>query len=232
MDTASIIEQVGGDVQGPIALDPSDYGPWFKLMTREALSSDEQLGGRDIGSLNLEAALGLPGAENLDIHACVLKLNAWAERVRAFTAEHWDLFDRTPEKYENSPGGFRMMALATVLQKHLGVSYNMPFSEGDYNATDSRNHFVHGPLGGHGGTCVNLPVLYIAVGRRLGYPLKLVRAKDHFFARWEEPGGERFNIECTMRGFVRLDDQHFRDRPKPISELALRGGHYLRSLTP
>ena len=62
MDTASIIEQVGGDVQGPIALDPSDYGPWFKLMTREALSSDEQLGGRDIGSLNLEAALGLPGA--------------------------------------------------------------------------------------------------------------------------------------------------------------------------
>ena len=33
----------------------------------------------------------------------------------------------------------------------------------------------------------------MAVGRRLGYPLKLVTTKGHLFVRWEG-AGERFNI--------------------------------------
>ena len=94
-----------------------------------------------------------------------------------------------------------MSALVTCLQKHLGVYYNLSFSDGEYDATDSRNLFVHGILGGHGGTCVTMPVLYIAVGRRLGYPLYLARAREHLFARWEQPEGERFNVECTCPGF-------------------------------
>jgi hypothetical protein len=104
--------------------------------------------------------------------------------------------------------------------------------DGDYNATDSRNLFIHGILTGHGGTCVTMPVLYIAIGRRLGYPLKLVRAKEHFFARWEESGGERFNIESTSRGFTARDDDYYRAWPKPITDDEVRRGYYLRSLRP
>ena len=46
-----------------------------------------------------------------------------------------------------------------------------------------------------------MPILYIAIGRRLGYPLKLVHAHGHDFVRWDEPGGERFNIDATSPGF-------------------------------
>jgi hypothetical protein len=42
-------------------------------------------------------------------------------------------------------------------------------------------------------------VLYVAIGRRLGYPLKLVECKGHLFVRWED-AKERFNIEGTSRG--------------------------------
>jgi hypothetical protein len=51
---------------------------------------------------------------------------------------------------------------------------------------DPSKVFLHGLLGPERvGTCSSLPVLYVAVGRQLGYPLKLVTAKGHLFVRWE-----------------------------------------------
>jgi hypothetical protein len=232
MDTAAILAKMGRDAPEPIVIDTRAYGPWFRMMCSETTQTDQQLGGRDIGSLNLEAALGLPGAENLNLDACVQKLDAWAKQVGAFTQDHWHLFQRSPEEYDFSRGNFLMLALVTFLQKHLGVHYNLSFSEGDYNATDSRDLFLHGILSGHGGTCVTMPVLYIAIGRRLGYPLYLVRAKEHFFARWEEPDGERFNIECTSPGFRPLDDEYYHHRPKPLTAEDFRAGNFLRNLRP
>lgn len=62
-------------------------------------------------------------------------------------------------------------------------------------------------LGGRG-TCSSLPPLYVAIGRRLGYPLKLVKSFAHLFARWDNGAGERFNIECTARQFVSHPDEY------------------------
>jgi hypothetical protein len=75
-----------------------------------------------------------------------------------------------------------------------------------------------------------LPVLYAAVGRRLGYPLKLVTTKAHLFLRWED-GKERFNLEATGRGMNRYDDDHFKRWPFPVSEDEIRTEGYLKSLT-
>jgi hypothetical protein len=205
---------------------------WSIHVARLAELSDEELAKHDIASLNLHCARLLPGAEGIDDTACLRKLDEWARLVRLNT-EHWmKSFATEAEKCNHSRNRFRMMALVTVLQKNLGVKYYQPFSEGEYNATDSRNLFIHGPLNGHGGTCVTMPVLYIAVGRRLGYPLKLVRAHQHFFARWDDPGGERFNIECTCYGFHACDDNHYLTRPKPIPPALLDKGVYLKSLKP
>ncbi len=45
----------------------------------------------------------------------------------------------------------------------------------------------------------HMPVLYVAIGRRLGYPLELVTTKGHVFACWED-SNDRFNIEGTNEG--------------------------------
>ena len=80
------------------------------------------------------------------------------------------------------------------------------------------------------GTCSSMPVLYAAVGRRLGYPLKLVTTKAHLFLRWED-GKERFDLEATGRGMNRYDDEHFKRWPFPVSEEEIRTEGYLKSLT-
>jgi len=57
----------------------------------------------------------------------------------------------------------------------------------DVDFKNSRDLFLHGMVGSdNGGTCVSMPVLYVAVGRRLGYPMRLVLAKAHVFARWDD----------------------------------------------
>lgn len=77
-----------------------------------------------------------------------------------------------------------------------------------------------------------MPVLYVAVGRRLGYPLKLVNAKEHLFARWED-SKQKFNIECTSdKGINCFPDSEYRKWPYRISDAEMRSGMYLRSLTP
>ena len=96
---------------------------------------------------------------------------------------------------------------------------------------DPRTLFLYGLLDGHGGTCVTMPILYVAIGRRLEYPLYLVQAREHFFVRWEE-GGERFNIEATTLGFSPRDDDHFLRWPKPIRHEDVRLGLFLRNLEP
>ena len=81
------------------------------------------------------------------------------------------------------------------------------------------------------GTCSSMPVLYVALGRRLGYPLKLVTTKAHLFVRWEG-AGERFNLEATGRGMNRYDDAHFKQWPFPVTDEEIKAEGYLKSLTP
>jgi hypothetical protein len=77
-----------------------------------------------------------------------------------------------------------------------------------------------------------MPVLYVAIGRRLGYPMRLVLAKQHVFCRWDD-GQERFNIEGAGNGGVSyLPDEHYRSWPKPISDAEMKTGEFLKSLTP
>ena len=87
--------------------------------------------------------------------------------------------------------------------------------DAEFPLQDVQDLFLHGLVNGTGGTCVSMPVLYVAVGRRLGYPLKLVTTAEHTFLRWENAdSGERFNIEGTCRGYGRETDEHFRAWPR------------------
>jgi hypothetical protein len=133
-----------------------------------------------------------------------------------------------------------MMMLVTVLQQDLGIHYNpermqMPLepleSETKFFA-DSQDVFIHGLLGEkRSGTCSSMPVLYVAIGRRLGYPLKLVTTKAHLFVRWDE-GDKSFNIEGTSMGFQCYPDDEYRRWPVPISSDEEKTEVCLKCLTP
>jgi hypothetical protein len=188
--------------------------------------TEATLRNRDIAQLNLAAACGLPFTESLSVPELCAQVDDWAGIVEHATTR---MYRQRSRYMRYSDAQFRIMALITVLQRDLGVHYNLAFSEGEYDASDSRNLFLHGVLTGRGGTCVTLPVLYVAIGRRLGYPLFLVRAMEHLFCRWEGQG-DRFNIEATSPGFVSHADSWYLQHPKPLTEHALLTGRFLRNL--
>ncbi len=171
MTTTDVPAKMGYDSPRPMLPDRRQYGLWFRMMAPVTCLSDGQMAEQDIGQLNTQSALGLPGTDWLTlelVESYVEKLNDWAEQVREFTRQRQDSFERRPWEYENSPGQFRMLCLATYLYENLGVRYNQEFLRGEYDASDSRDVLLHGLPSGHGGTCATMPFVYIALGRRLG----------------------------------------------------------------
>jgi hypothetical protein len=200
---------------------------------------DKALATVEIARMNLLCGQGLPGAEGCDIQACLVTLEDIVKRVRSETERHQYRFRQNQGAFEHSEGFFRMLMLTVVLEEDCGVRYNPDRIGLTGNATghdeffaDSRDVFLHGLLGARRlGTCSSMPVLYVAVGRRLNYPLKLVTTKGHLFVRWE---GEReqFNVEATGHGLNRFDDDYYRRWPFPVTDEEVQAEGYLKSLTP
>jgi hypothetical protein len=205
---------------------------WKQLV----LASDEALASLDIIETNLACAAGLPGSETIHVALCKDRVDSFARYVSQFTEARIAQFHRKRQEYNNSEAYFRVLAMVTAVQRDLGVRYNQAKIPEDV-PLDVEDTFVHGILQGQGGTCASMPVLYVAVGRRLGYPLKLVAAQGkcgHLFCRWDEPGGERFNIEATNEGLSCHPDEFYRTG---LFEFAGRNGNaerfgLLKSMTP
>jgi len=200
-----------------------------------------ELGGVDIALMNLLCAERLPVAEDFRTRPCLDTLDQCAKWVESETKRHLYRLQRNPAEFNNSEGYFRVLMLITVLQQDFKVRYNpariaspeSPEPDAAFFA-DSKELFLHGIVGSRAmGTCISMPVFYVAVGRRLGYPMRLVTARAHLFARWESADGkERFNIEGTNQGLNTPEDNFYRKWPYPITEDEIRSGYYLKSLTP
>jgi hypothetical protein len=224
-----------------MAASPSSYGvpppkpnapPAKTLSLKELLAlPDDRLAEVDIATMNLACAEGLPGAEDIDHEAILQTLDAWSAGIGELTNKHADQFRKEPWVWDYSPGKFCAYELLAALQLYLGVHYNRE-QIANPNMKSSRDQFIHGPVLGTGGTCASLPVVYIAVGRRLGYPLRLAQAKSHYFVRWDDPNGEEFNIEGSGDGYAFYPDDHFREIPFKISDEELERGNYLQSMSP
>ncbi len=211
-------------------------GPGAAMSSHYALlaMSDEDLSAVDVAMMNLLCARGLPGTERLDQSVVLRKLDQWAEHVRLETERHlYRVSDpRYAEHYGHSEARLRAEFLVQVLQEDCGVRYNADRIR-DVDFSNAADLFIHGMIDNpNGGTCASMPVLYAAVGRRLGYPIRLVLAKQHVFCRWED-GQERFNIEGTAIGGVDFfPDDHYRTWPAPLSDRDVESGEFLRSLSP
>jgi hypothetical protein len=194
--------------------------------------SDQEIAQHDIAQWNLISAVGLSGLTEQQVPPLIARLDRWANRVRLETNRHLYRYRENPADYEDSEAYFRLLMLITVTQQDFGVHYNLGVMCDPVDQTNPEDWFVHGLLRGSGGTCASMPVLVVALGRRLGYPLKLVHAKEHVFARWDDPHGERRNFECAGRGLSSYPDEHYRKWPLPIDPSEIESYGLLDSLSP
>ena len=149
---------------------------------------------------------------NLDIAAYSQRIDLIADKARQLAQGTED-----PET--------RIRILNTVIHQMEGYHYDhSPFarSRQDY-------YFLNGILDTKQGTCYTIPLLYIAVAQRLGYPLYPVVAPDHMFVRYVDPSFTEQNIETTSGGKY-FPDQYYVEA-FAVSNRGLKSGSYLRTLT-
>jgi hypothetical protein len=192
----------------------------------------EQLEGIDIAVLNLAAGQGFPESQAFTIEEGCKALDKIADHIRKELERNKHLYDRNPKEFYGSRAYFSALLMVCALQEDAGIHYRYERIF-DYDYTEAGDSFLLGLLGpNRAGTCASMPILYVAVGRRLGFPLKLVSTQGHLFARWESPDGrQRFNIEGTGRGMISHDDAYYKKWPYPVDEGAIKNRGYLKSMT-
>ena len=201
--------------------------------------TDDQLASVDVALMNLLCTEGLPGGQKASTPECLSKLNELAEAVQRETVRNFHQFKENPGEFENSEQFFRVLLLNSVIGQDFGLRYNpekiaapslAAFNDQSFYE-EPDDVFLSGLLGEHRmGTCASMPVLCVAIGRKLGYPLKMVAAKGHLFFRWDD-GKTRMNFEST-NGIHSYPDSYYQQWPAPITDEEVQQGQYLRSLTP
>lgn len=163
------------------ALKPSTLGELLRIPPGE-------VGGVDVARMNLLCSAGLPGAEQVDIAAYLSTLDVWARDVAHATEASRHLLDDHPDILQNSEPLWQMYCLTRVLWQRHRVRYCPEEIDRSKDADWSmaNRHMLYGLIGPERiGTCASLPVLLVAVARRLGYPMKLVHSPGHVFCRWD-----------------------------------------------
>ena len=192
----------------------------------------------DIARMNILCAEGLPGSENLNIGETIATLDYWAQHIKSEIDRNFHHYWENPAYFYNSTNFYKMAMMAVVLYEDYNIRYNPkwispPGSErpDDHFFANSSDVLIHGLISDrHLGTCSSMPVLYIALGRRLSYPLKLVTTKQHLFIRWDSPM-EKFDMDATSKGVDHYDDSFYRQWPFPINDEEIKEEGYLKSLS-
>jgi len=96
--------------------------------------------------------------------------------------------------------------------------------------SDASNVHLAGLLRTCQGSCVSMPLIYLVIGRRFGFPVYLVAIGKHYFIRWEEPG-YRMNIETTQVDKVWVTDDDSAYVEEEGMTLEQVSGSELRNLT-
>ncbi|NOT02189.1 MAG: hypothetical protein HOP29_16390 [Phycisphaerales bacterium] len=188
-------------------------------MTDEALERIDPL------VINLAVARGVPELFDLDVARYVNTLDAWAAEIRFDTERHRYRFAADPEQFHHSEVEYRITWLASDINAVFKVDYDIA----DFDAADPGNLFLNGVIDRKLGTCVSMPMLYVALGWRLDYAIKPVAVPTHLFARWDD-GANRVNIEATGYGADNPDSLY--EGEYFVSDAMKTRGRLLQSLAP
>jgi len=153
----------------------------------------------DLVLANWLIAADIPELRSLTREAYFKQIESLTEQVRQ------DMATQASGRHRSNPNSpmCRAGAFAYAIHK-LGFAYNEEFHNEDLSPAETRalygdadNIFLVGLLRTHRGSCVSMPLIYLVIGQRLGFPICLVAIGKHYFIRWEEPGFY-VNIEPTI----------------------------------
>lgn len=195
---------------------------------------NQELGSVDPVVMNLVVAKGIPALGDLEIGRYVRLADQWAAdlhaRMPALEAE----FRQSPADWHNDLDFFWLGLICWYCDMMLGVAYR----EEQINAvqilyTDPNDLFLTGVMDSLRGTCANLPLLHVVLGRRIGLPVSLACVGSHLICRFDD-GVKTINIEATETGrggFSSQTDEYVLAKHK-VSAKAQECGSDLRAVTP
>lgn len=171
----------------------ADFARFAQLSVRDLVAmSDAELEAMDPLVMNMVVAKELPDLTGIDFAKYAKVVDGWAERIGKGLALSEAQESLTSPAYKADPDIWRAGGMAIALASpQLGIAYTR-----DVKMTNHADLFVPGLIDTKRGTCSNMPVLYMAVAHRLGWPLKAVVAADHMWCRWDD-GKKQFNLEAT-----------------------------------
>jgi hypothetical protein len=154
----------------------------------------------DLALANWLIAEDIPQFGDTSRKAFFASLDAMTERVRQEISKMQSCGWRGADP--KNPG-WRCRLFCNAIIK-LGFQYREEFRSEDLTAkqlkalySEADNIFLAGLLRSRSGSCVSMPLIYLVLAQRLGFPVYLVTVGKHYFVRWEEPG-YRMNIEPTI----------------------------------
>jgi regulator of sirC expression with transglutaminase-like and TPR domain len=150
-----------------------------------------------------------------------IEVVAYSARIDALAAEARQFIARQGRRDPDSV----VRALNTWYYRSYGVQYD---HAPNGRATRS-NYFINGLLDTKRGQCITLPMLYMAIAQRLGYPVYAVMAPEHTFVRFVDPSLREQNIDLSQGAGYSSDAEYAFDLN--ISPEAIASGAYLRTLT-
>jgi len=186
---------------------------------------------------SVEELFELPEEEiNIGVASLVLAKEFYTDMNVDFFLYSFDYmaqrFSEVFGQYENPDE--RVRALNTYFYKsgfwNDGITFS--YDDADLHVTKLSNRFINGYIATKKGSCITMPLLYVIIGERLGWPIYPVRSAKHFFVRYipkELSFNFQQNIETTNGGSFISDEQYKLD--VQIPDKSINNGVYLRTLS-
>jgi regulator of sirC expression with transglutaminase-like and TPR domain len=143
-----------------------------------------------------------------------------------------DRFNYFFGKYADPDSQIRALNTYLYQKGYWNDGITFGYDDEDLHVTKLSNKLINGYIATKKGSCITMPMLYLILGERLGWPLYAVRSARHYFVRYIPKGistNFQANIETTNGGGYFSDDEYIKSVNIPNN--AIENGVYLRTLT-
>jgi hypothetical protein len=162
--------------------------------------ADEELEAVDPVVMNLVIARGIPSLSDLEIEKYVRQVDRWADDLRRRTPRCERSFRAVPQKWNHDRILFQLGLVCWYLDVKQGIAYKEEHRNlRRIRYTDPSDLFLNGVLDTRRGTCGNMSLLQVVMGRRVGLRVSLACVGAHFVCRYDD-GKVIRNIETTDTG--------------------------------